>query len=354
MASNGCAGSSPARGTFPSNMNKFAYIIYSITFFLLTSCGVGSGRFKFEGRFLHMNQGEFYAYSPDGGFDGVDTIKVVGGRFSFETACHNPFTIMIVFPNFSQQPVFAEPGKSVDIQADASHLKELTVKGTKTNELMNAFRREILSDTPPEETKHAEQFIKNHPETTVSLFMVRKYFISCQQPNYKKAEELIKLMIKEQPDNVQLQKLQHQVKSLKNAEVGSLLPTFTAYDMEGKLISSASLSSSPVTVISTWTTSLYESMDLQRKLQKQQKEAKGKLKVMGICVDPSKKKCADALKRDSISWPTICNGDMLADKTLQLLGLTAIPDNIVLQNGKIVARSLKKKELFDKLDQLLK
>ena len=354
MASNGCAGSSPARGTFPSDMNKFVYIIYSIIFFLLTSCGVGSGRFKFEGKFLHMNQGEFYAYCPDGGFDGVDTIKVVGGRFSFETACRNPFTIMIVFPNFSQQPVFAESGKSVDIKADASHLKELTVEGTKTNELMNVFRKEIVSDTPPEEVKHAEQFIKNHPESPVAFYLVRKYFVSSQQPDYKEADELIKLMIKEQPENVQLQRLQQRVRVLKNTGVGSPLPTFTAYDTEGKLISSASLSSSPVTVISTWTTSLYESMDMLRKLQKQQKEAKGKLKIMSICVDPSKKKCMDALKRDSILWPTICNGDMLADKTLQLLGLTAIPDNLVLQNGKIIARSLKKKELLDKLDQLLK
>ncbi len=344
----------PLAALFLSDMKKFAYIIYSITLIFLTSCGVGSGRFRFEGKFLHMNQGEFYAYSPDGGFEGVDTIKVQGGRFSFETNCHDHFTIMIVFPNFSQQPIFAEPGKSVDIQADASHLKEMTVKGTKTNELMNVFRKEIISDTPPEETKHAEQFIKNHPETPVALFLVRKYFVSCPQPDYKKADELIRLMVKEQPDNVQLQRLQQQVKSLKNIGVGQPLPTFTAYDVDGKLISSANLSSSPVTVISTWTTSLYESMDMQRKLQKQQKEARGKLKLMSICVDPSKKRCKEALKRDSISWPTICNGDMLADKTLQLLGLTAIPDNIVLQNGKIVARSLKKKELFDKLDQLMK
>ena len=36
------------------------------------------------------------------------------------------------------------------------------------------------------------------------------------------------------------------------------------------------------------------------------------------------------------------------------LGLIGIPDNIVLKNGKIVARSLKKNELNSKLDQLLK
>ena len=45
---------------------------------------------------------------------------------------------------------------------------------------------------------------------------------------------------------------------------------------------------------------------------------------------------------------------MLEDKTLQKLGMTSVPDVIVLQNGKIVARGLKRQELYDKLDQLLK
>ena len=59
----------------------------------------------------------------------MDTIKVQGGRFSFEKPCKENYTIMIVFPNFSEQPIFAESGKSVDIKADASHLKEMEVKG---------------------------------------------------------------------------------------------------------------------------------------------------------------------------------------------------------------------------------
>ncbi len=121
-------------------MKKFAYIIYFISVLILTSCGARSGYFQIEGKFLHMNQGEFYVYSPDGGFEGMDTIKVQGGRFSFEKPCKENYTIMIIFPNFSEQPIFAESGKSVDINADASHLKEMEVKGTKTNELMTKFR----------------------------------------------------------------------------------------------------------------------------------------------------------------------------------------------------------------------
>lgn len=301
-----------------------------------------------------MNQGEFYIYSPDGGFDGVDTIKVQGGRFTFETPCSDHFTIMIVFPNFSEQPVFAEAGKSVDISADASHLKELTVKGTKTNELMNTFREQILSVSPPEEKTLAERFIKDHPESVISAYLVRKYFIASPTPDYKKAYELLSIMKKEQPDNGYIAKLLQQTSYLKDVGVGSPLPAFTAYDTEGKLVSSATLSSAPVAVITTWATNNFDSQQTQRDLKQRSRKAQGRLKLLGICIDASKVDCKNSMKRDSISWPNICTGDMLEDKTLRKLGMTSIPDNIVLQNGKIVARGLTKQALYNKLDQLLK
>ena len=75
---------------------------------LLVSCGTRSGYFKMEGRFLHMNQGELYVYSPDGGISGLDTIKVETGRFSYERPCSKSATLIIVFPNYSTQPIFAE------------------------------------------------------------------------------------------------------------------------------------------------------------------------------------------------------------------------------------------------------
>lgn len=145
-----------------------------------------------------------------------------------------------------------------------------------------------------------------------------------------------------------------QLKGLKDVGVGSRLPSFTAYDTKGKLISSVELCSAPVAVINTWATYNFDSQDLQRELKKRMRASQGKLKVMSICLDPSKVDCKRSLDRDSISWSNICTGDMLEDKTLQKLGMTSVPDVIVLQNGKIVARGLKRQELYDKLDQLLK
>lgn len=127
---------------------KHLYILI-LAILTLASCGTDSRHFKLEGRLLNLNQGEFYVYSPDGAMRGLDTIKVQAGRFSYITECDAPKTLVIVFPNYTEQPVFAQPGKSVDIKGDASHLKEMTVKGTKDNELMNKFREQIHSASLP-------------------------------------------------------------------------------------------------------------------------------------------------------------------------------------------------------------
>lgn len=65
-------------------------LIFFLTLTLvLVSCDNKSGYFKIDGRFLNLNQGEFYVYSPDGIITGLDTIKVEGGRFTYETPCSN-------------------------------------------------------------------------------------------------------------------------------------------------------------------------------------------------------------------------------------------------------------------------
>ena len=55
-------------------MKKLTYLL--LLTLVLVSCGTSSDRFKIEGRFLNLNQGEFYVYSPDGGSRKMDTIRV--------------------------------------------------------------------------------------------------------------------------------------------------------------------------------------------------------------------------------------------------------------------------------------
>ena len=135
--------------------------------------------------------------------------------------------------------------------------------------------------------------------------------------------------------------------------VGSRLPTFTAYDTRGRLVSNTTLAAAPVAVINVWASWNYDSQDIQRRLQTLQRRSGGRLSVLGLSLDAGKSDCKDALRRDSITYANVCSGEMLEDKTVTKLGLTAIPDNIVLKNGRIVARSLRADELEKKVKELL-
>lgn len=162
---------------------------------LLVSCGTDGKHFKFEGRFLHLNQGEFYLYSEDGAVSGIDTIKVEGGRFAYEMACDHPATLVLVFPNFSRQPIFAEPGKTVSIKGDASHLKEMEVTGTDDNELMTAFRKQVAEASPPEAMKLAAKFAEDHPSSRVSAYLVKSYLVAATKPDYQEALRLTRILL---------------------------------------------------------------------------------------------------------------------------------------------------------------
>ena len=284
-----------------------------------------------------MNQGELYVYSPDGGIDGLDTIKIEAGRFAYEIPCSKPATLVIIFPNYSVQPIFAESGGSVEVKADASHLKEMEVKGTDDNELMTKFRKQIANSSPPDELKYAIQFIKDHPESAVSVYLLNRYLIQTETPDYKQAANLLKILLKEQPGNVTLGRLQRQISGLGTLRVGDKLPNFTAKDINGKLINNATLANQTI-IISTWAAWSYESLDFQRALNDAVKA--GKIAALGISVDANPKEVRQALKNDDITFPNVCDGKMLSTPLLKTFGLTTVPDNIVVRNGKIIERGI--------------
>lgn len=326
------------------------HITYLILLTLvLVSCGVDGKHFKLEGRFLHLNQGEFYVYSTDGVLDGIDTIKIEGGRFAYEIPCDEEGTLVMVFPNFSEQPIFTQPGKTVEIKADASHLKELEAEGTDNNKLMTAFRKQVSNMSPQQAVDAAEEFVKHNPKSDVSAWLIRKYFILAPKPDYAKAKQLLDLMIAEQPKNGKLVNLQQQLIGLA-ATAGKSLPIFTATDINGNKVTQANLTQSPNAVVFLWASWNYESTDMQRQL-KRLKAAKGNgLSVIGICIDPSKSEMQQSLRRDSISWPTINDGMMFDTKIAKQLGLSQVPANILLKNGKIVGRNLRMNELKEKIE----
>lgn len=386
------------RALHQSVVPLMAVVFTLVAALVCTSCGTDSRHFRIDGRLLHLNQGEFYVYSPDGTINGLDTIKVQAGRFSYEVACDRPMTLMIVFPNFTEQPVFAQPGKSVDLKGDASHLKEMTVKGTKDNELMNKFREMIRNAAPPEMKKCAQLFVQDHPESRVGAYLVDRYFIHDANPDTKTAVRLVDLMIEKQPENGYLKRQKRQLTASFVATKGADIPNVLGTTVDGKTIGRVQLTKAPVTVVCALATWKYESMSQFRRLAAYAASQQGRVAVVGVSIDASPSLVCSQLasqigisdsasglafgpssgsssgsssglasgsssgsssasasaaaqgsssSRSSSTCYVVCDGKMVESPFFTRLGLTGVPDNIVIKNGRIAAAHLTDNQLTE-------
>ena len=394
------------RALHQSVVPLMAVVFTLVAALVCTSCGTDSRHFRIDGRLLHLNQGEFYVYSPDGTINGLDTIKVQAGRFSYEVACDRPMTLMIVFPNFTEQPVFAQPGKSVDLKGDASHLKEMTVKGTKDNELMNKFREMIRNAAPPEMKKCAQLFVQDHPESRVGAYLVDRYFIHDANPDTKTAVRLVDLMIEKQPENGYLKRQKRQLTASFVATKGADIPNVLGTTVDGKTIGRVQLTKTPVTVVCALATWKYESMSQFRRLAAYAASQQGRVAVVGVSIDASSSLVRSQLasqigisdsasglafgpssgsssgsasglasgsssgsasgsssgsssasasaaaqgsssSRSSSTCYVVCDGKMVESPFFTRLGLTGVPDNIVIKNGRIAAAHLTDNQLTE-------
>lgn len=321
---------------------------------MMVACGTESGKFRLEGRLRNINQGEFWVYSPDGGLVGIDTIQVRNGRFSYETDLYDQATLMIVFPNYSEQPVFAKSGAKVTIKGDATHMKEMIIEGTSENEDMTMLRMELNDLTPPDIPDAVSKFIKDNLDSPVSIYLLQRYFIQTAEPDYRQARVLTEMLLQENPDNGQLLTLKRQLKNLENCAVKSMIPKFTATDIDGKKITEKTLNGK-VNVVTTWATWSYTSTNVQQRLKQLKNQYGDQLGVISICLDGQADICRRSIARDSLKWSTVCDGRMWETPLLQKFGLADVPGNVLIDGkGRVLSRNLSAQHLEERINKLMK
>jgi hypothetical protein len=336
---------------------SFSFLISHLSLLiciLLTGCGVDGDRFRVEGRFRNMNQAELLVYSMDGGINGVDTILVRNGRFSYETTLRMPSTLVIIFPNFSELPIFAKPGKTVDVKGDVSHLKEIAVGGTDANDDMTKLRMQLNKLMPPEVPKAIEEFIKDNPESQCCPYLVQHYFLQVPEPDFKKAYESVALMLKENPEDGMLVRWENELKGLRNNVGKGKLPAFSATDIKGRSVSQNDLKSK-VNVLTVWASWNFVSVDTQQRLLQLKKTYGDKLSIVSICLDGDINDCKRRVNRDSVQWKTVCDGRMWQSPVLSKLGVGGLPANwVVNQQGVVIDRNLNPHQMEEKIKDLCK
>ena len=162
------------------------------------------------------------------------------------------------------------------------------------------------------------------------------------------------------------------------ATKGADIPNVLGTTVDGKTIGRVQLTKAPVTVVCALATWKYESMSQFRRLAAYAASQQGRVAVVGVSIDASSSLVRSQLasqigisdsasgsssgsssasasaaaqgsssSRSSSTCYVVCDGKMVESPFFTRLGLTGVPDNIVIKNGRIAAAHLTDNQLTE-------
>lgn len=312
---------------------------------LLAACSSDKTSFHIRGTLKNLEQAELLVLSPDGAIEGIDTIRVVQGKFRYSNHCQRPGTLLLVFPNASQQPIFVAGGKTLKLTADARNLKETRVTGSSDNELMNEFREATLYVQPQEEQKAAAAFIAEHPKSLTAQYLLRRFFLETAKPDYRKALTLIRQMLRQGADSLTLRQLKYDLQRIAAADNQQPLPAFSIQTVDGKTVTQAAFRQARTGIIVAFAPWNIASMSCNKALRQFRKQHRDSLPMLSICLDGNLVRCKQTIERDTLNWSVACPKELLSNPAIESLAIDAIPTYLIVEKGRIVKRGYDPKEL---------
>lgn len=315
---------------------------------ILSSCSGGGDEVSIEGRMLHMHQASFYVYSTDGTIEGIDTIAVHGGRFEYDKEINHEGTLIMVFPNFTQIPIFVEPGASISIEGDAARLREISIKGTSANKAYTEFREENLNKSAKEMKKVvADRINTEDDDCRMSLWLIQQYYLTAIDPDIKGAMKQLTVLKQKHPDNVRVKRMINLLTANGILTVGDKVGSFTAKDINGNAVNNSVLNKG-VSIVMTCASWNNDSESMLRRLAMRQRgiytddsNAQKVDNVIAISLDADKEKVRRMQSECGAEGVImICDTLLWDNPLLRTFGLTTLPQNVVIENGKVTKRNI--------------
>lgn len=310
---------------------------------MLVACGSDKEHFKLKGHLLNLNQGEFYVYSPDGAIEGIDTITVAGGRFTYEPVCRHEGVAVIMLPNGMEIPVSVTPGGSASLEGNAHNLQELEVDGGDGNKLLARFRKAAGDGKDRGAVMKAVQdVVEESPASPVSMYLLRSHVLASPSPDYGAALSLADKMLAAQRENAALQVLRSRISDLQHSVKGSALPRLAGTDIKGNPLPDISKGTWVICCFASWD---FESAGTLRRLATERSETHAEWNILGVAYDAA----TDMLVREDRDFPVFCDGKMADSPVAGKLGFFQTGQNILARNGRISDRDLSFEQLVSRL-----
>lgn len=334
---------------------------------LIAICLFGCGKtvqkeVSITGEIKGLGTDTLYLYGMDEICDRIDTIFVKDDKFSYSSPIDTITSAFLLIRNQTEYPIFLDKGNKIKIKGDISNPEALTIDGNKYNQEFTVFQKELNElDTLSEQVleQKAEEFIKQHHSSFVSLYLLDKYFVQKDSPDFNKIKKLIEVMTGILQDKLYIERLNESISQAEKTEIGKYAPFFSLPNVKGVKITRSSEDFKKKNLLinfwASWNDSVsnYRSNSELKELYKKYKKNKY-VGMLGISFDVNKEQWKDAIKKDTLDWEQVCDFGGLNSETAKQYSVQQIPANILLSaDGKILAKNLHGEELKKKIEEVV-
>lgn len=326
----------------------FLYLLmFSVQFLMFSSCTGSSDSVTITGNFEHLEQAEFYIYSPSGAIDRLDTIKIQEGEFEYTAKIEGEAIFRLMYPNFSELTIFARPGDEIEIEGDAQNLNGVDVDGSDDNEVYTEFREDITDLSPVRTLDIAHDYILKYPKLAVSKYLFQTYFLQADSLEENIVTDIYDSLCRANPDDIALSKLSRQVKAYGALSEGRLLPDFKLQTRtsvfsgeEAREITAKEFKGAYLLIAfwSSWKSGSQSALYRVRRFRREMKEKGLEVNAISYSLDCDNRELVRIERADSVDYYSFCDFLSFNSPLIQQWGITDLPYFVLVgPDQKIIA-----------------
>ena len=256
--------------------------------------------------------------------------------------------------------------KDLSIEGDAQNPNTLVVKGSDTQDRLDAFNKSYYEleakleadSTPSADAEeilkmHCFDYVWEHPTDPVAHYVLYRYkwaFGPCEMrtmiDNIHHADSTLTT------DNLRL--AENYVQQLERVQAGQPMIDFTQNDPDGNPVTLSALAEGKLLLIDFWASWCPDcrkaNPDVVAAYQKYHDRG---FDVLGVSFDTNKEAWLAAVEKDGLTWTQVSDLQGWGNAAGGLYVISFIPQNALVKDGMIVARNLEGEALMSEIESHL-